>query len=174
MADETQPLYEGLFLFNIQAINGDLNVALEHMNEILSRADAEVVALSRWDERKLAYEIKGQKRGLYILAYFRVRGPQIANIERDVNLSEYLLRCLILRADHMGEIEIEQAIAEAAKTADHAAIASDKRVGDMDEDELAEASTVGDENLSVEEAAEQAPAEETQAQEAPTEEAESK
>jgi len=160
MSEENTHLYEGLFLFNIQAINGDLNVALEHMNEILSRAEAEVVALSRWDERKLAYEIRGQKRGLYILAYFRVRGPQIANIERDVNLSEFLLRCLILRADHMGEIEIEQAIAEAAKTADHAAIAGDRKVGEMDENELAEASTVGDENLSVEEAAEQAPTEE--------------
>ena len=152
MADENTQLYEGMFLFNIQAINGELNVALEHMQEILKRADAEIVALSRWDERKLAYEIKGQKRGLYLLAYFKVRGPQIANIERDVNLSEFLLRCLILRADHMGEVEIEQAIAEAAKTADHAAIAADKQVGDMDDDELTEMAVVGDENESVEEA----------------------
>jgi len=152
MSEENTHLYEGLFLFNIQAINGDLNVALEHMNEILSRAEAEVVALSRWDERKLAYEIKGQKRGLYILAYFKVRGPQIANIERDVNLSEYLLRCLILRADHMGQVEIDLAIAEAAKSADHAAIADDKRVGDMDDEELTEMAVVGDESEPVEEA----------------------
>ena len=152
MAEDNTQLYEGMFLFNIQAINGELNVALEHMQDILNRAEAEVVALSRWDERKLAYEIKGQKRGLYLLAYFKVRGAQIANIERDVNLSEYLLRCLILRADHMGEVEIEQAIAEAAKTADHAAIADSKQVGDMSDDELTEAAVVGDENESVEEA----------------------
>jgi small subunit ribosomal protein S6 len=152
MADDNTQLYEGMFLFNIQAINGELNVALEHMQEILNRAEAEVVALSRWDERKLAYEIKGQKRGLYLLAYFKVRGAQIANIERDVNLSEYLLRCLILRADHMGEVEIEQAIAEAAKTADHAAVAGEKQVGDVSDDEVTEKAVVGDEPESVEQA----------------------
>ena len=145
MTDETTHLYEGMFLYSIQAINGELNVALEHTREILERAQAEIVALSRWDERKLAYEIKGQKRGLYILAYFRVRGTQVANIERDVNLSEYLLRCLILRADHMGEIEVELAVSEAAKTADHAAIARDRKVGDMNDAELADLATVGDE-----------------------------
>jgi len=118
MTDQTTQLYEGMFLFNIQAINGNLQEAVDQLNEILSRAEADVIALARWDERKLAYEIKGQKRGLYLLAHFKVRPSQVANIERDVNLSETLLRCLIIKAEHIGETELEAAKEEAAKLAD--------------------------------------------------------
>lgn len=122
MVESNVNLYEGLFLFNIQAINGSLTAAIEHVTEILRRANAEIVAISKWDERKLAYEIVGQKRGLYLLAHFKVRGTQLANIERDINLSELLIRGLLLRADHIGEIEMQHVLAEAAKTRDTVAL----------------------------------------------------
>jgi len=31
--------------------------------------------MRKWDERRLAYEIKKQKRGLYILCYFKAPTP---------------------------------------------------------------------------------------------------
>ena len=122
MTESNVYLYEGLFLFNIQAINGNLNTAIQHVTEILNRAEAEIIAISKWDERKMAFEVAGQKRGLYLLAHFKVRGTQLANIERDINLSELLMRGLILRAEHVGEIEMEQVLAEAAKTRDAVAL----------------------------------------------------
>jgi small subunit ribosomal protein S6 len=122
MADSNVNLYEGMFLFNLQAIGGELSAALSELEEILSRAEAEVIAITRWDERRLAYEIRGQKRGLYLMAYFKARGSQIANIERDVNLSENLLRCLIVKGEHLGEVELDRARAEAQKLRDTAAL----------------------------------------------------
>lgn len=110
------PLYEGLFLINPQTIGGDLQAGLEEVTQILARAEAEVVVLRKWDERKLAYEIKGQKRGLFILAYFRARSTMLANIERDCNLSDAVMRSLVLRADHVGETELELARREEVTT----------------------------------------------------------
>jgi small subunit ribosomal protein S6 len=101
-------LYEGLFLLNQQAV-ADLNGAIEHLREIFSRAKAEVVVMKKWGERRLAYEIKGQKRGVYILVYFNAQHDQLAHIERDCNLSEIVLRELVLRAEHIGETELELA-----------------------------------------------------------------
>lgn len=118
MTDPNLNTYEGLFLFNLQEINGDLNTAVQHLREILDRAEAEVIAITRWDERKLAYPIKGQKRGLFLLAAFRARPSQVANIDRDVNLSELLLRAMITRGDHLGEVELDQFRAEGQKLAD--------------------------------------------------------
>ncbi len=92
--------YEAMFLLS-QAVAADLSGAIQHINEILSRGHAEVIAMRKWDERRLAYEIKGQKRGYYVLAYFKAPGDQIAHIERDCNLSEKILRALILRCDQM-------------------------------------------------------------------------
>ncbi|MGD9789094.1 MAG: 30S ribosomal protein S6 [Phycisphaerales bacterium] len=100
--------YEAMFLIS-QAVASDLNSVVEHINEILHRGHATLLAMRKWDERRLAYEIKGQKRGLYILAYFTTVGENIAHIERDCNLSEKILRAMILRCDHMTKDQIEAA-----------------------------------------------------------------
>jgi small subunit ribosomal protein S6 len=102
-------LYEGLFLMNQSTVASDFTGAMDHLKQIFDRAEAEVIVLDKWDERKLAYEIEGQKRGTFFLAIFRARGTQIANIERDCNLSELVLRNIIIRGDHLGEPELELA-----------------------------------------------------------------
>jgi small subunit ribosomal protein S6 len=109
MAEVRIHMYEGHFLLNQQAVSGDFGATVEFVREVFKRAEAELLVLRKWEDRKLAYEISGQKRGIYLLAYFKARGSQIANIERDCNLSEQVLRCLIIRADHIGETELELA-----------------------------------------------------------------
>ncbi len=97
MTDERINAYEGLFLFP-QTIGGDLQAAVDHIKEILAKSDAQLISLRKWDERRLAYEIKGNKRGVYFLVYFRAARTALVSIERSCNLSELLLRSLIVRA----------------------------------------------------------------------------
>lgn len=126
MAEPRVYLYEGLFLFNNSVINSSVATATQILKEILARAEAEVISISRWDDRKLAFPVDGQKRGLYLLTYFKVRGTQIPNIERDVNLSDQVLRCLILRAEHVGSAELELAIEAQKTTQDHIKLEGEK------------------------------------------------
>ena len=79
-------MYEAMFLFP-QTATADLAGALAHVESILGRASAEIVSICKWDERRLAYDIKGNKRGLYFLVYFKADRAKIAGIERDCNLS---------------------------------------------------------------------------------------
>jgi small subunit ribosomal protein S6 len=72
-----------------------------------------LIVLRKWDERRLAFEIGGQKRGIFLLAYFKAAGSSIPHIERDVNLSEKVLRVLMIKADHVGEVELELAARDA-------------------------------------------------------------
>ncbi|MHC4107280.1 MAG: 30S ribosomal protein S6 [Planctomycetota bacterium] len=104
--------YEGLFLFPHTA-TADLHDAVEHLKDIVTRVDAKIISLRKWDERRLAYEIKGNKRGLYFLMYFRARADQMTTIERACNLSEQVLRSLIVRADHLTPEQIEAADGQA-------------------------------------------------------------
>ena len=107
MDESTKNLYEGLFLLNQQEVAADLEAVIGRLKEIFARADAQVLAMKKWGERRLAYPIKGQKRGTYVLVYFRVCPDQIARIERDCNLSETVIRNLIIKGDHIGDIELE-------------------------------------------------------------------
>ncbi|HLO40690.1 MAG TPA: 30S ribosomal protein S6 [Phycisphaerales bacterium] len=98
--------YEAMFLLS-QAVAADLGGAVDHIKDILGRGQAEILAMRKWDDRRLAYEIDGQKRGVYILVYFKAPNDQLGHIERDCNLSEKILRKMILRADHLSADEIQ-------------------------------------------------------------------
>jgi small subunit ribosomal protein S6 len=100
--------YEGLFLFP-QAVAGELQFAVDHITEILAKANAEIISLSKWDERRLAYEINGNKRGIYFLVYFRANRTDLVSIERSCNLSETLLRSMMVRADQLTQAQMESA-----------------------------------------------------------------
>lgn len=99
--------YEAMFLFD-PTFASDLGAAKAEVQRILGRAHAEIVFLERWEERKLAYEIKGRKRGVYVLTYFQCEGGKIAGIERDARLSEPVLRALVRRADGVTLEQIER------------------------------------------------------------------
>ena len=49
MTDTPTSTYEGLFLFP-QSAASDMQAAVDHVTSILDRADAEVIALSKWEE----------------------------------------------------------------------------------------------------------------------------
>ena len=98
--------YEAMMLFDPAFASEQDNIRKE-VDRLLERAGAQLIAMHRWDERKLAYEIKKRKRGVYVLVYMRAPAQSIAPLERDVGLSEGVLRALILRADHVTEEKMQ-------------------------------------------------------------------
>jgi small subunit ribosomal protein S6 len=99
-------LYEGLFLVDSGQAAADWDGIISAIEKALARADAEVVSINKWDERKLAYDIGSKARGTYILVYFNGDPSRIAAIERDVNLSEQIIRVMILRTEKMSKEDI--------------------------------------------------------------------
>lgn len=107
MSDGLTRMYEGMFLVDAADAVADWDGVLAAVNTTLSRANAEVVSVNKWDERRLAYPIGSCKRGTYILSYFRAEPTAVAGIERDVVLSETLVRAMVLRADKMPQTTID-------------------------------------------------------------------
>ncbi|MHC4461755.1 MAG: 30S ribosomal protein S6 [Planctomycetota bacterium] len=101
--------YEAMFLVDsVQAQNWD--AIIKTVKTILEKAEAEIVSIDKWGDRRLAYEIKGKTRGTYILCYFRADGDRIGGIERDVQLSERIMRVLILSDETREKQDIEKAL----------------------------------------------------------------
>jgi len=85
----------------------------KHLSNILTRSGAEIIGITRWDERKLAYTIAGRKRGTYILGFFSLtNGSAVAEIEHDCTLSEKVLRSIILKADHFTVADMRMQLGE--------------------------------------------------------------
>ncbi len=104
-------LYEGMFLVDSARAAADWDGTLAVIDNILKRADARVVAVRKWGERKLAYDIDHKSRGTYILCYFKADGRRIAGIEKDVQLSEKVMRVLILSTEKRPPEMVEQDVA---------------------------------------------------------------
>jgi len=106
MSNERIGLYEGMFLFP-QSATSNLQDAVDHIKDILSKCNASVITLRKWDDRRLAYEISKSKRGVYFLVFFNAPALNISEIERRCNQSERLLRVMITKADHLPSELIE-------------------------------------------------------------------
>ena len=98
--------YEVMFLIS-QSEATDFAGVIEHIETLFSRAGAEIVAMQKWDERRLAYEIDKQKRGVYILAYINAPAENMQAFERDCNISERIMRTMFIRADHLSVEEMK-------------------------------------------------------------------
>jgi small subunit ribosomal protein S6 len=100
--------YEAMFLLG-QAAATDLAASVNHIKDALTKNGAEIIALKKWADRQLAYPIKKQKRGMYILCYFSSPTDRLGAIERAFNLSEIVIRSLVIRADHLTVEEMKNA-----------------------------------------------------------------
>jgi ribosomal protein S6 len=106
-AEKAGNQYEAMFLFGA-AFAPEVDKAIGLARGIIERHGGEVLVAKKWDERKLLYEIKGNKRGLYVITYFNAPSNAIAGIERDVNLSEEVVRVLVTDAAHLNKEEMEK------------------------------------------------------------------
>ena len=109
METETKnKLYEGMFLIDSSLAASDWDGINTTIRTILEKAEAEIVSIAKWDDRRLAYDIKGKTRGTYLLSYFRVDGERIQDIEKSVRLSEKIIRVLILSAERLRQEDIDK------------------------------------------------------------------
>ena len=92
-------VYEGLFIFDSDLYAKGPDEVSSQVASIIEQLGGEVLLSRLWDERKLAYPIKGQRRGTYWLAYFRIDPSTVKDLTRQFQLSGNILRFLILLVD---------------------------------------------------------------------------
>jgi small subunit ribosomal protein S6 len=144
--------YEAMFLVS-QAAAHDLGACVKHVKDVLARGKADIIAFKKWDERRLAYEINKQKRGVYFLTYFSADPVHIEVIERQAHLSDDILRVMVLRCDHLSEDEMRAADGQ-EQLADEVKLRAEKLAADEAEQEAADAAQNETDDASAEEEAE--------------------
>jgi small subunit ribosomal protein S6 len=122
--------YEGMFLFD-SAVARDWQTVEHEVHRLCNRINAELLVCVKFDERKLAYEINRRKRGLYVLTYFEAAPERIVDLERDAQLSDSVLRLLVLRADEVTEERLAELKTWPAETP-LSPLSSDRRHDDHD------------------------------------------
>ncbi len=106
--------YEAMFLFD-PTFGSSFEKCQREVNRVMERANGKILLCGPWDERRLAYRIKGRKRGVYVLVFFEAPPEGIPSIERDAKLSEDILRVIVLRAEGLTRESMERAFPHRAE-----------------------------------------------------------
>ena len=92
-------VYEGMFILDSNRFGRDAEAVSGRIHDVIQKAGGEILVSRLWEERRLAYPIKGHRKGTYWLTYFRLDSSQLSGIRRQFQLSEDILRMLFLKVD---------------------------------------------------------------------------
>lgn len=154
--------YELTLLFRILSSDEELQAAIDQVvNWIESDSDGQpqgkVTKIDRnlLGRRRLAYELDGQREGLYIVFKAEIEPSQLAELETNLRLFNPVLRYLIVR-DEETEAQDEQEDKEAAEETTSETPSSDES-SDSEADADADADESSDESPEEETTETQAP-----------------
>ena len=94
-----ETVYEGMFLLDSNRYGRDPEGVAGQVPGMIREAGGEVLVSRMWEERRLAFPIKGRRKGTYWLTYFRMDGGKLGDLKRKSQLNENVLRALFIKID---------------------------------------------------------------------------
>jgi small subunit ribosomal protein S6 len=91
--------YELIYIIQPELSEEEINALDERVLGTISSQDGEVTGTELWGHRALAYAIKRNTAGYYILHRIKMPPQATGEVERLLRLSEDVLRFLIVRTD---------------------------------------------------------------------------
>ena len=97
------PLYESVFIARQDISQTQVEALLERFGGIVTEGGGEVGKTEYWGVRGLAYRIKKNRKGHYVMMSLDAPAPAIQEMERNMRLDEDILRYLTLKVDAFEE-----------------------------------------------------------------------
>jgi small subunit ribosomal protein S6 len=94
-----QNVYEGLFILDPNRYGHDPDGVSGQIPALIEKLGGEILVSRLWEERRLAYPVKGQRKGTYWLIYFRLDTNQLGEVKKQCLINDNLLRGLFLKVD---------------------------------------------------------------------------
>ena len=90
--------YEVMFI--VDAANDEvIKAAVKLVQDTSTRIGGTVDKVDEWGKRHLAYEIKHQNEGYYVVIDFEADPSQIAELDRIIKIHEEIIRHIIVKQD---------------------------------------------------------------------------
>jgi len=103
--------YEVLYIVRADLDDDKVQEVVKRVNGIIERSGGSLERTNLWGKRKLAYEVKHQKEGAYILQDFKIAQDRIPELEGALKISEEVLRHLIVRKQEKPVATVAVAVA---------------------------------------------------------------
>ncbi len=107
--------YETIFIAHVDLSEDDAGGMIDRYKGIITDGKGIVARVEKWGKKKLAYEIKKQSRGYYVLIDYAAERAAVSELERNLRIDDKILKFMtVLKEDHVDLKQLEQEIAAAA------------------------------------------------------------
>lgn len=94
--------YELLYIIPTSFTDDEVGAVETRISALITKYGAAVESTKRLGKLRLAYPIKDQRHGHYVMTLFKADSASIAKMEENLRINNDILRHLILRADEAG------------------------------------------------------------------------
>ena len=109
--------YELMVILHPELDERQVTPSLEKFLNVITTDGGTIENVDVWGKRRLAYEIQKKTEGIYVVVNFTATSATTNEIDRQLNLSELVMRTKVLRAEEA----IAQVAAEAKRAEEKAA-----------------------------------------------------
>lgn len=110
--------YESIFIVHPEVIGDDQAALIDKYKTILSDQGADVLKVENWGTRTLAYQVKKQSKGCYVLVIFDAEPTVIAEFERRMRIDEKVIKFQTITLEGGYVAPVVEAAPEEASTED--------------------------------------------------------
>ncbi len=111
-------VYENMVILNAAISDEEAEAAVARIKDLITGQGGEVLKVDVWGRRKLAYEIGKQKKGLFVLLFFKAPSPAIKKLEDFFRVFDAVLKHLVLKLGRKQVQHLEKAESAAEKPAE--------------------------------------------------------
>jgi small subunit ribosomal protein S6 len=111
--------YESILIAHVDLSEDELSSLIARYSAIITGQKGILVKVERWGKRRLAYIIKKQARGFYILIDYAGESAAVNELERNLKINDKILKFMtVLKDEAVDPVALEKEIAEAAQKAE--------------------------------------------------------
>lgn len=96
--------YETLFVVKPTLTEEEINAQIAKIKDTLAKEGCELLATNDMGMRKLAYPVEKNLRGYYTILFYKASGDSITEIERNLRISEDVIKFLTIKYTRDKEI----------------------------------------------------------------------
>ncbi len=89
--------YEMTAIASPEVGDDNFGAVVERLKQFVVDAGGEVTKVDTWGRRRLAYPIEGFREGYYFVTQFQMAPSATVELERNVKLSEQIIRYMLIR-----------------------------------------------------------------------------
>ncbi len=90
-------IYENIVILNESLPDEEVETAISKIKEIITGNGGEIVKVDIWGKRKLAYEIKRQNKGFYILFIYKTSPSTIKKLEEFFKVFDAVIKYMVIK-----------------------------------------------------------------------------